>query len=237
MAWRLAQSLTVLREEVNRRWPNRSKVSDGTIGDTSHASRSNRSDHNPFIIVDGVGVVRAMDITANGIDADAYAERLRELGKARDPRLNPGGYVIWNKRIASERQNWAWRRYTGANGHTHHIHLSVSTNRSGFDAQTKWGIDRVGRPQEAPDPNRGRRWQQFAAGATDALIYRKGGRNDQIAELELLLGRKPTGTYSHAIVQEIVAFKKAAGNPPEWGIGSIVTAALMDALRGLAAKP
>ena len=190
MAWRTAHAIDTLRAEVNQRWPNRSKVSDGTIGDAAHASRS--SDHNPWVKVNGVGVVRAIDITANGIDPDAYAEHLRALGRAGDPRLTNGGYVIWNKRIASERQGWAWRRYTGTNGHTHHIHLSLSTKPSGFDSRASWGINQIGRPKPPPpakDPNKGRTWRQFAKGATDPAIYAKGGRNDQVAELQLLLNR------------------------------------------------
>jgi len=40
MSWRLARSLEPLRNEVNAAAPNRSKASDGTIGDTAHSSRA-----------------------------------------------------------------------------------------------------------------------------------------------------------------------------------------------------
>ena len=59
MTWRLARSLETLRAQINRIAPNRSKVSDGTIGDAKHASRS--SDHNPWAKDGGVG-----DITLTG---------------------------------------------------------------------------------------------------------------------------------------------------------------------------
>lgn len=36
MSWTLAPSLARLLDEVNRRWPNRDKRSDGTIGDRAH---------------------------------------------------------------------------------------------------------------------------------------------------------------------------------------------------------
>lgn len=221
MAWRTAHALDTLRAEINQRWPGRSKVSDGTIGDAAHASRT--SDHNPWIQVNGVGVVRAFDCTAVGIDPDAYAEHLRSLGKAGDPRLVPGGYVIWNKRIASERQGWAWRRYTGSNGHTHHIHLSLTTKPSGFDSRASWGISGVGRPKPPPpdpvEPNAGRVWREFAKGATDDAIYNKPtkpGKDNQVSELQMLLAAlghyraKVDGVYGPVTLSAVIAFKDAA---------------------------
>lgn len=47
MTWRLARGLEHLRAQVNTKWSNRSKDSDGSIGDEAHASRS--SDHNPWV--------------------------------------------------------------------------------------------------------------------------------------------------------------------------------------------
>ena len=44
MAWRVARSLDVLLGQLNALAPERSKASDGSIGDAAHASRS--SDHN-----------------------------------------------------------------------------------------------------------------------------------------------------------------------------------------------
>jgi len=39
MAWRTAKSLIICRDQINQVAPNRSKASDGTIGDAAHASR------------------------------------------------------------------------------------------------------------------------------------------------------------------------------------------------------
>lgn len=136
MSWRLARALETLRAQVNAKWPNRSKSSDGSIGDTAHSARV--SDHNP----DSAGVVHAIDIThdpAHGFDSYAFADHLLA---EQDPRLR---YVISNSRIGSGPAGPApgkWRRYTGLNPHNHHIHISVVTGPS-QDSTAPWNIDGV----------------------------------------------------------------------------------------------
>ena len=134
--WRVAKSLLALREQVNARHPNRSKASNGTIGDAAHASRS--SDHNPWVRDGGTGVVTAMDIThdpAHGCDANAIAEALRTGG---DARLK---YIIWNRQISNPSiQGGAWRPYTGKNPHNHHVHLSVKPEKANYDSTAPWAI-------------------------------------------------------------------------------------------------
>ena len=62
-SWHLAPSLAQLRREINARWPNRDKSTDGSVGDLSHAARA--SDHNP----NSRRSVNAIDIDEDGIDA------------------------------------------------------------------------------------------------------------------------------------------------------------------------
>jgi hypothetical protein len=129
--WRNCRASNTLLAAVNRRWPMRETARDGTLGDPHHPS--DRSDHHPWLFL-GTRVVRARDFDANGIDAAWLAEHLRRLGAAGDPRLY-GGYVIFNERITSA--DWrTWRRYTGADPHTTHLHVSFS--RSGFDNPSPW---------------------------------------------------------------------------------------------------
>lgn len=135
MSWRLASSLTTLRNQVNAAYPNRSKVSDGTIGDAAHASSA--SDHN----VNRNGVVCALDLThdpANGFDAHALAEHLRVN---RHPNLR---YVISNARIAGYWNNWQWEK---SSGHYQHCHISVGTHNvsdgqtyDNYDSTQAWDI-------------------------------------------------------------------------------------------------
>ena len=126
MAWRNTAAALKLRDQVNARWPNRDKRSDGTIGDASHQSRA--SDHNP----DADGWVKALDIDADLNPHDPRAaERLAtdlinyaRSGKPGSERLK---YVVFRNRIASgtyRDQFWTWR--PGNWGHEHHIHVSFT---------------------------------------------------------------------------------------------------------------
>ncbi len=138
--WRAAQAITTLRLMLNARYPNRSRRSDGIIGDAAHASRA--SDHNPWIVDGPHGVVSAIDIThdpANGCDAGALAEA---LVASRDPRIK---YIIWNRRICASypvggTAAWVWRPYGGRNPHSHHVHLSVKAEKSLYDSTAPWRI-------------------------------------------------------------------------------------------------
>lgn len=115
MSWRVARALDKLLAQINAYAPRRSKISDGSIGDTAHSSRV--SDHNP----DSRGVVHARDFThspATGFDAHAFARRLAKAGDRRIKYLI-SNRQIWNPSIAKR-----WRPYSGINPHTHHAHVS-----------------------------------------------------------------------------------------------------------------
>ena len=147
MSWRLANAVSTLRHAVNARWPGRDKASDGTIGDAAHATRS--SDHNPWLTIGGIGVVRALDLDVDGIDAGWLAEQLRQLGRAGDPRLAGGGYLILNRRITTADFS-RWVTYTGSNPHTKHLHVSFSLTRAGFDSTAGWPF--LAPPPPPPPP-------------------------------------------------------------------------------------
>lgn len=148
MGWRNAQASMVLIGEINARWPRRDRASDGTIGDAAHATRS--SDHNPWLVKSGQGIVRARDVDKDGIDAPWLVEHLRQLGARGDPRLRPGGYIIFNRRITSPDFS-RWNAYNGSNPHTMHFHVSFSTDTgpAGFDSTAGWGITNAA---PAPSP-------------------------------------------------------------------------------------
>lgn len=147
--WRLAPSLVLYVEEVDRRFPGRDRSSDGSIGDQAHASRE--SDHNPYD-----GYVHAVDLdedVAPGIDLDALWSHLIAR---RDPRVR---YVIYEgaivKSYVDSAGHVAWKPYlySGANAHSHHLHLSISRTTTARTDERSWGIARAfPRVQPAPPP-------------------------------------------------------------------------------------
>ena len=128
MSYFLARSLVQLRNEVNQRWPERSKVSDGWIGDAAHAAR--KSDHNPDWSAPGRrrGVVRALDITARGIDVDLLLKHTTN-----DSRV---AYVIYNRRIYQH--STGWKPYRGSNPHTSHVHVSIAHTATAENDTKLW---------------------------------------------------------------------------------------------------
>jgi hypothetical protein len=129
----LADSLKQLRREIDQRWPNRDKASDGWIGDASHQARP--SDHNPDWDAPGDrrGVVRAIDVDKDGI---SMAEVLAAV--VRDRRV---AYIIWNRRIASATEDgtpWDWEPYSGTNPHDKHIHISIKHTHAAETDTSGW---------------------------------------------------------------------------------------------------
>ena len=111
-----------LREQIDDSFSDRSRSSDGWIGDSKHATR--KSDHNP----DEQGWVRAIDISRDlsgrrEFDLMPYlADQLRIVAKS-DKRIS---YIIFDGKIASARSLWRWRTYKGINQHRTHLHCSFT---------------------------------------------------------------------------------------------------------------
>jgi len=192
MSWRLAHGLEKLRQQVNAKWPDRSKDSDGSIGDEHHSARL--SDHNP----DAAGIVHAIDIThdpAHGFDSYAFADLLL---KKQDRRLK---YVISNRRIGSGPAGpgaGAWRKYTGINPHDHHCHVSIMSGPPA-DATDPWNID-------GPDP----------VFVPPPPTLREGAHGQQVVTLQTALNARGTkldvnGIFDNAVVSAVKGFQAAHG--------------------------
>lgn len=144
MSWKLAPALGKLIAEVDAAWPHRSKSSDGTLGDDSHAAR--KSEHNPNRDAsDDVpdGYVTAADITK---DSAAMIEAVRKACIA-DPRC---WYVIHNGKIWSRTHDFKVRAYTGPNPHLHHLHISLVQTKAACNSTGPWHLK--GGPVTPPVP-------------------------------------------------------------------------------------
>lgn len=128
---KLVAAGVTLRSQVNKRWPNRDKRTDGWIGNFEHQARA--SDHNP----DRNGWVHAIDIDADLLGpnggkegralAETLANQLRMYAASGQPGSERIKYIVYNKRIASgtyRKSFWEWRK--GNWGHEHHIHVSFT---------------------------------------------------------------------------------------------------------------
>lgn len=205
MAWRVAKSLDVLLAEINEVAPNRSKASDGTIGDDAH--RGTDSDHNE----NDAGVVCAEDFThdpGDGADMNVIAEHLR---KRNHPAVK---YVIWNRRIWSKARNSeGWRRYNGSNPHDKHMHVSVGVGSDGhstgpYDDTSSWGISTTGNDEMGGD----------------MIGLKQGDKGEQVKALQGLLTRSGfspgvhDGDYGSKTAAAVLAMRKSQGSSATDGI-------------------
>jgi peptidoglycan hydrolase-like protein with peptidoglycan-binding domain len=169
-SWRVARALETLLTQINEAAPNRSKSSDGSIGDASH--QASKSDHNP----NSAGVVQARDFTHDprgGFDSYRFAEHLRTHP---DKRVK---YVISNRKIFAGYggpQPWEWRSYSGSNPHDQHAHVSVEDSATLYDDGSPW---QMGITVGLPDPS---------APTITLPVLRVGSKGFYVSMLQTLLG-------------------------------------------------
>jgi hypothetical protein len=129
--------------QLNVACPDRSKTSDGTVGDAAHSSRD--SDHNPESPPppgNPDDQVDAGDYTHDpdhGADMGVVSEAIRV---SRDRRVS---YLIFNDRITGPGHGWVWVPYNpddpNRDRHLNHMHLSV--NDVHHDETQDWSIGDV----------------------------------------------------------------------------------------------
>jgi peptidoglycan hydrolase-like protein with peptidoglycan-binding domain len=151
--WFVSPSLVQLKREVDARWPHRSRLSDGTVGDRAH--RRSTSDHNPVGHRNGPqygtpGAVHALDITTSGIDPSAVV-----AATVGDRRV---AYVIYNSRIWSAARGWAARPYYG-DPHSSHIHISLRPDSPAAARSAEYDTSRwLGGSTPAAAPSSSNTW-------------------------------------------------------------------------------
>lgn len=194
--WRLAKSLIRLRDQINQLAPHRSKVSDGSVGDTSHAARP--SDHNP----DSRGVVAAIDVThdpVNGCDGQTLSRAVTS-----DPRVK---YIIYNSEIWKARTK-RWERYTGPNKHKQHVHISVQPDR--YDNVEPWPL--VVAPSASVSPSR--------------PVLKLGDKGQEVRRLQSKLGIEVDGQFGYGTQKAVMQFQEKHGLEVDGKVGKATWAKL-----------
>lgn len=216
----LAPALVRARGELNSRWPNRDRRTDGWIGDTSHATsgrpENGGSDHNP----NRRGVVDALDIDVDGIDCPAVVALM-----TRHPSTN---YVIWNRGIWSRSRGFKKATYTGSNPHTDHIHLSILQTVAAENNTTPWGISTAA-PGTSPGGGGAASWPQTLVNSLPVLEQAAGERQP-VRKLQALLNAvtgstlNTDGVFGPVTGAAVHAFQKSQNltvdgivGPKTWG--------------------
>lgn len=196
--WELAPSLIRLMDDVDDRWPKRSKTHDGSIGDAAHAARS--SEHNPDRDSDDMprGYVSAVDITK---DSAAMAKALLEV-LIGDDRV---WYVIHAGFIYSRTHGWAKREYVGPNPHTHHLHVSlVQTKKAANDTGGWIGPAKI-TPVPAPPSTPVKKLPVLVLGGSDKVLVpflkRFYGLDDKVNG----------GLFTRALLGKVRAYQQKQG--------------------------
>ena len=163
MSWRLSKAAAQLREQIDDSYGDRSRKSDGTLGDLRHQNR--KSDHNP----DQNGWVRAIDITADlGVGLDETADLVNEIRKyAKRSKKKRIAYIIYRGRIASPILGWRWRKYRGSNPHNAHFHISFTT--LGDMDSSFFNIPMLGGTDERPETDSRKLAQDISSGSSSDL--------------------------------------------------------------------
>jgi len=139
--YRMAAALITLFNELRQQYPSdawQASPQTGTIGDAAHFAEGSASDHNPW----ENNTVRALDIAANvagGPPGEGLFQMVNRMYAARDPRVYPNGYAIYNGRITDWENPGGYHAQQG-DPHLYHVHISVSQNPAGYNSTAPWPL-------------------------------------------------------------------------------------------------
>lgn len=150
--YRLAPAVFTLLLQLEEAYPGQHwwrSPQTGTLGDRNHLAEGwTRSDHNPWLD----RTVRALDAANNVqgvpgiVDVDdgppgaSLLAMFNAMFAAKDPRVWPDGYGIFNGQITDPEHPGKSKPYYGADPHRYHFHGSMSTNPAGFNSTAPWPL-------------------------------------------------------------------------------------------------
>jgi hypothetical protein len=127
---KLVKAGVTLRDQLNSKFINRDKSSDGWIGDAAHAARGNASDHNPRN-----GYVWAIDVDKNfgvgkwrnGGAAKRFTNELLAYSRSTLPGHDRVKNVVFMDQVASGTYRSSFWKFRGKGySHWEHIHISFA---------------------------------------------------------------------------------------------------------------
>jgi hypothetical protein len=161
--WDMVPALDEGRDQLNKRFPKRSKKAEGGIGDKAHQGRT--SSHNPddasssgikaeYNDHDGKHEVRARDFDKNlNDDHGVTMEQVVQawLKALRAGRMKWVRYIIYAGRIWHRRDNFVTHAYTGSNKHYDHAHVNGDfTSYADTVRNTDWEVANLGLTPKPP---------------------------------------------------------------------------------------
>lgn len=220
---KLCAAGVTLRDQVNQKWPNRDKASDGWIGDSKHqanegwGTNGKGSYHNP----DPNGIVHAIDLDEDFFgkgkggqkEAMKFAQELATYCREG----KDGGriaHIVYEDKVASATAN-NWHFRGSGYGHTHHIHISF-TNKADNDG-SKFRLPIFESDDNKPKPPTPKPENKIPAyPGRSALQYNK--RNEGVKDLQKQLIKKgfdipagATGFYGDQTTKAAKKFYSSIG--------------------------
>lgn len=218
MSWHIAPALKQMLAEVNKKWPGRSKASDGGIGNAAHSARA--SDHNP----NGRGSVNAYDVTIKGINEQTLIAQAKKHPSVR--------YIIFNRRIMNrDIGNFAPRYYSGANPHDKHVHISLYQSASAERNTQSWGLAKAKAVAGGGGSSSSPTYLPVAGATPLVKPYSKG---EPVKRIQKAVGVKVDGYYGPSTVKAVKAFQAAHGLASDGDVGPNTWKAI---LGGKVSKP
>jgi hypothetical protein len=219
---RLCDGGVTLRDQINKRWPNRDKASDGWIGDSRHqankgwGTNGKGSYHNP----DPNGIVHAIDVDEDFLGkgkGQKEAKRFAEELAAYCREGKDGGriaHIVYEDQVASgTSQNWKFRG--SGYGHTHHIHISFTnkadSNGAKFDLPIFKENNPAPQPPAPPKPNVVPTFpgvEKLSFGQFNSDIKKM---QDQLIKKGFKIPAGATGNYKSETVTAVRSFNKSIG--------------------------
>jgi hypothetical protein len=222
VSWVVVPNLDEAKTQLDARFPNRDKASDGGIGNLAHQKES--SSHNPDKTGkpehrdgDSKDEVRARDFDADLRDPSVNMEQVVQhwVNLARQGKLWWVRYIIYKRRIWHKRDNYVTRNYTGKNTHDKHVHVNSEFTQAADDVRgTNWGLNDINTPAPQPHireplvvdgelgPKTIRRWQEVMGTTPDGKIDPKNSQLVRAVQQRLRTVDHTLKVDGHGIAQD-----------------------------------